>query len=138
MAILTNPQVGPKTVAGKLHCLCTHLSAFGGDFFVAPNPIDFDKVFAEFGRLGETGNFVVLATVCGLFGLYFIGLVFARKADKRDETKVNTLISFKNECLLGVQKYLESNQESKFRPSVFLFIFNLGVTITMTITITVK
>ncbi|XP_031571396.1 uncharacterized protein LOC116305596 isoform X3 [Actinia tenebrosa] len=81
-------KVGPKSNARKLHCLCTHLSAFGGDFFVAPNPIDFDKVFAEFGRLGETGNFVVLATVCGLFGLYFIGLVFARKADKRDDTKV--------------------------------------------------
>jgi len=68
--------------------LCTHLSAFGGDFFVAPNPIDFDKVFAEFGRLGESGNFVVLATVCSIFGAYVLGLVFAQKADKIDEMKV--------------------------------------------------
>ena len=81
--------MGPKTVASNLHCLCTHLSAFGGDFFVAPNPIDFDKVWAEFGNLAESGNFVVLVTVCSIFGLYFVGLVFARKADKKDEKKVS-------------------------------------------------
>ncbi|XP_068682590.1 polycystin-1-like protein 2 [Montipora foliosa] len=81
-------KVGPKTDPGSLHCLCTHLSAFGGDFFVAPNPIDFDKVWAEFGNLAESGNFVVLATVCSIFGLYAIALVFARKADKKDEMKV--------------------------------------------------
>jgi len=85
------PQVGLKTVPGNLHCLCTHLSAFGGDFFVAPNPIDFDKVWAEFGNLAESGNFVVLATVCSIFGLYIVGLVFARKADKKDERKVGLL-----------------------------------------------
>ena len=62
---------------------------------VAPNPIDFDKVWAEFGNLAESGNFVVLATVCSIFGLYFIGLVFARKADKRDEMKVGMFSSFK-------------------------------------------
>ena len=77
-------------MVGNLHCLCTHLSAFGGDFFVAPNPIDFDKVWAEFGNLAESGNFVVLATVCSIFGLYFIALVFARKADKKDEMKVGS------------------------------------------------
>ena len=55
---------------------------------MAPNPIDFDKVWAEFGRLGETGNFVVLATVCSILGLYCVALVFARRADKRDEAKV--------------------------------------------------
>ena len=92
---LASQQVGPKTGAGNLHCLCTHLSAFGGDLFVAPNPIDFDKVWAEFGNLAESGNFVVLATVCSIFGLYFIGLVFARKADKKDETKVGIFSSFK-------------------------------------------
>ncbi|KAL9952071.1 hypothetical protein ACROYT_G039275 [Oculina patagonica] len=81
-------KIGWKTARGKLHCLCTHLSAFGGSIFVAPNPIDFDKVFTEFTRLGETGNYVVLSTVCLIFGIYFIGLVFARRADKKDLTKV--------------------------------------------------
>lgn len=73
----------------KVNCLCTHLTSFGGDFFVAPNPIDFDKVWAEFGRLGETGNYVVLATICSMLGLYVVGLVFARRADKKDLSKVN-------------------------------------------------
>jgi hypothetical protein len=57
-------------------------------------------VFAAFGNLGETGNFVVLATVCGLIGLYFIGLVFARKADKKDETKVHNVYNHCSKCYL--------------------------------------
>ena len=55
---------------------------------MAPNPIDFDKVWEEFGRLGATGNYTVLATVCSMLWFYFVGLVFARRADKRDELKV--------------------------------------------------
>ena len=72
-----------------IQCLCTHLSAFGGDFIVAPNPIDFDKVFAAFGNLAESGNFVVLAVVCSIWGLYFLMLIIARRADKKDELKVS-------------------------------------------------
>lgn len=74
---------------GKLHCLCTHLSAFGGNIFVAPNPIDFETVWTEFGRIRETGNFVVLTTVCFIFGMYLLGLVAARRADKKDLRKVS-------------------------------------------------
>ena len=89
MLFLFFEKVGNKATPGKLHCLCTHLSAFGGDLLVAPNPIDFDKVMAGFGSLGATGNFVVLAFVCVVFGLYAVGLVIARKADKRDDFEVN-------------------------------------------------
>lgn len=42
----------------------------------------------EFGRLGETGNYVVLSTVCILWALYIVGLVLVRKADKKDRSKV--------------------------------------------------
>lgn len=55
---------------------------------MAPNPIDFEKVWAEFSRLGETGNYVVLATVCSMLGFYLVGLMFARRSDKEDELKV--------------------------------------------------
>ena len=82
--------MGSKSTVSKIHCLCDHLSAFGGDFFVAPNPIDFDKVLAEFSRLGETGNFVVLSFVCLVFGIYALGLVFARRADKKDDYVVSS------------------------------------------------
>lgn len=85
-------QVGWKAVEGKLHCLCTHLSAFGGNIFVAPNPIDFEKVWTEFERIGDTGNFLVLSTVCVIFGIYIVGLVFARRADIRDLQKVSIIL----------------------------------------------
>lgn len=55
---------------------------------MAPNPIDFDKVFAAFGNLAETGNFVVLSTVCVILGSYVIALVIARREDKKDELRV--------------------------------------------------
>ena len=90
-----NQQLGSKTTNEQLHCLCNHLSAFGGSIFVAPNPIDFDTVFIKFTKLGETKNVVVLATVCVITGIYFIGLVFARRADKNDDFKVSVnILSF--------------------------------------------
>ena len=55
---------------------------------MAPNPINFDKVFIEFTKLGETENFVVLFTVCFIFGLYFFALMIANRADKKDKLKV--------------------------------------------------
>ena len=39
---------------------------------MAPNPIDFDKVFAGFSNLADSGNVAVLAAVGGLFLLYFL------------------------------------------------------------------
>ena len=81
-------QVGPNSDNGTLQCLCSHLSAFGGDFLVAPNPIDFDKVWDAFSNIMETKNFLVLKTVCVILGLYIIAAVFARRADRNDSQKV--------------------------------------------------
>ena len=72
-----------------IQCFCTHLSAFGGDFFVASNPIDFDTVFLEFSRISDTGNTVVLSTVSAIWLLYFLFIILARKADNNDRNKVN-------------------------------------------------
>lgn len=41
-------------------------------------------------KLDETGNFIVLTTVCIVYGAYFLGLIWARGADKQDEMKVRT------------------------------------------------
>ena len=65
---------------------------------MAPNPIDFDKVWSEFGKLDETGNFVVLATVCSILALYLVALVFARRVDKRDCQKVCKSMHSMTEC----------------------------------------
>ena len=68
------------------------MTSFGGNFIQAPNPIDFDKVFTEFTRLGETGNVSVLVTIACAFLLYFVILIFARRADKKDENKVQRVL----------------------------------------------
>jgi len=49
-------------------------------------------VFVEFTRLGETGNYVVLATICSMFGVYLLVIIWARKADMLDERKVNFIV----------------------------------------------
>lgn len=54
---------------------------------MAANPIDFDKVWVQFGEQGETGNFVMAVVLC-IYGVYFVSLVLARRADKKDQEKV--------------------------------------------------
>lgn len=87
--LLLNLQVAETSGEDSLHCSCNHLSAFGGQFFVAPNPIDFDKVVMEFSRLHETGNVGVIAVIGCVFGVYLLLLTWARKYDKLDHLKVN-------------------------------------------------
>ncbi|EDO38168.1 predicted protein, partial [Nematostella vectensis] len=79
-------RVGPKSRPGSLHCKCDHLTSFGGDFFVSPNPIDFDIVFKRFQDF-DAKNFVVFFVVFSILGLYLIALVFAMRADRKDTAK---------------------------------------------------
>ncbi|XP_022808988.1 polycystic kidney disease protein 1-like 2 [Stylophora pistillata] len=88
-------KVGDETNNQLLHCRCNHLTGFGGGFVVAPNPIDFDKVLTEFTRLEETENYVVLATVCSIFGVYVLVMIWARKADLKDERKLGPTVHVK-------------------------------------------
>lgn len=55
---------------------------------MAPNPIDFDYVLRQFPDIFESGNVLVLAMVMSIFGLWIIGIVIARRADRKDEYKV--------------------------------------------------
>ena len=70
-------------------CLCTHLTSFGSDLLVAPNPIDFDAVFSNFGSLAE--NVAVLVLISTILGMYILGVLWARRADKRDLMMVGAL-----------------------------------------------
>ena len=64
---------------------------------MAPNPIDFNKVFNA--NLAE--NPVALAAVLGIFGVYLILAVYARREDKKDIGKVlrRLLKGCLNSCL---------------------------------------
>lgn len=61
---------------------------------MAPNPIDFDKVFTELGRLPDSGNVAVIIAVSCVFGIYLLLLLWARKADKLDLLKVSVSFFF--------------------------------------------
>lgn len=89
-SLLCELQVDETTTPDSIHCSCNHLSAFGGHLLVAPNPIEFDKVFNEFTRLSETGNVAVIVAVSFVFGLYLLLLLCARKYDKLDYLKVSS------------------------------------------------
>ncbi|CAH1263318.1 PKD1L3 [Branchiostoma lanceolatum] len=82
--------VGPNTTAAHTQCLTTHLTSFGADFIVPPNTIDFSTVFAKFANLSD--NAAVFSTVIVMFGVYFIIVFFAMKADKRDVVKVHIIL----------------------------------------------
>jgi hypothetical protein len=63
-----------------VQCLCTHLTSFAGDFFVMPNAIDWSKISLD----NLFSNPTVFAVVMAIFGLYVIGMIWARKKDKQD------------------------------------------------------
>lgn len=70
-----------------MECLCNHLTSFGGEILVAPNSVDFDAVKKTLENL-DPKDMLVLATVCFVFLVYFLVLLVARRADKRDAAKV--------------------------------------------------
>ena len=68
-------------------CLCDHLTSFGAGLFVPPNTISFDTVFDDLGGKLLDNN-AVFITICVIFLLYFLVLVWARRKDKQDRIKV--------------------------------------------------
>ena len=79
-------QVASGTTKDAVSCLCTHLTSFGSGLLVAPNPIDFDSVFANFGSPAD--NAAVLVLIFTILGLYILGILWARRADKHDKQMV--------------------------------------------------
>ncbi|KAI8506650.1 hypothetical protein Bbelb_160770 [Branchiostoma belcheri] len=75
-------EVGPLSNMTHLHCRCDHLTKFAG--FVPPNPID----FTPSGNILE--NPIGLILVLTVFGLFLLGYLMARKADRLDLTKGTT------------------------------------------------
>ena len=80
-------QVARESNETRVNCLTNHLTSFAGEFYIAPNVIDFESVSNEMTPL-PAENLFVLGTVCLIFTFYMVGLVFSRKADNRDKMKV--------------------------------------------------
>ena len=62
-----------------------------------------DVVFKELGRLDETGNFGVLLTIIFVYVLYFLAIVLAKRADRKDQDKVK-INEPENRCLYSGKK----------------------------------
>ncbi|XP_035672135.1 polycystic kidney disease protein 1-like 2 isoform X2 [Branchiostoma floridae] len=73
---------GPLSNSTHMHCRCDHLTKFTG--VVAPNPINFAEVFTKDILQNPIGLILVLV----VFLLYLLAVLWARKADRRDLTKV--------------------------------------------------
>ncbi|KAI8514731.1 hypothetical protein Bbelb_073220 [Branchiostoma belcheri] len=116
--------VGPDTTARYTQCLTTHLTAFGSDFIVPPNSIDFSTVFAKFANLSD--NAAVFSTVIVMFGIYFIIVYFLFKADKLDRLKWGVLPiadnkeSDENFYLLTVYTGLKSGSGTSSKAGIIL------------------
>ena len=50
--------------------------------------MDIDQVMLGFSSIGKTGNVGVLIAVGVFFMLYILGVVLARRADRRDKQQV--------------------------------------------------
>lgn len=66
-------------------CACTHLTSFSAGFFVPPNSIDFDYVFANLDFLSNPTLYV---TEIVIIVAYVIAAILARRADREDVKKV--------------------------------------------------
>lgn len=66
---------------------------------MAPNPIDFTKVFSA----DLSKNFVVPLVVCLLFGFYLLLVVIARRFDKRDLDMVSGLDRIHQQTVCGLK-----------------------------------
>ena len=79
-------QVHQKTTRYLTHCQCSHLTWFGADLFIPPNKLDIESSFKKLPEIYK--HPALLATFCVIIGLYLVGLVWARRKDRRDITKV--------------------------------------------------
>ncbi|XP_071948700.1 polycystin-1-like protein 2 [Antedon mediterranea] len=90
-------QVGVLTTENVLHCQCSHLTFFGGSFFVLPNTIH----FVEDAKLfkGFLDNPVVISAVIVVFCLQVLCSIWARRKDKTDQLQAHLIVLHDNDPL---------------------------------------
>lgn len=84
---MLSSKVGVQTTPLVTQCLCNHLTFFGSSFFVTPNLVDASRTAELFATFAE--NPVVVCFVGALFVAYLLVLVWARRKDLQDATKVH-------------------------------------------------
>ena len=69
---------------------------------MAPNPLDFSKVFAGFKEAFQTGNVVVLFTILTLLVVYALLAVWAWRRDRLDYMQVGTPLLINHTIVPGI------------------------------------
>ncbi|XP_068452137.1 polycystin-1-like protein 2 [Clinocottus analis] len=90
-------RVGPLTTTLVTHCLCNHLTFFGSSFFVMPNLVDVSRTAELFSTF--TNNPVVVCFVGSIFAAYLLVVIWARRKDIQDSTKVKITVLEDNDPL---------------------------------------
>lgn len=62
---------------------------FGADLFIPPNELDINASLKELTQIHK--HPALLATYCVIIGLYILALVWARRKDRKDITKVSLI-----------------------------------------------
>ncbi|XP_035689580.1 polycystic kidney disease protein 1-like 2 [Branchiostoma floridae] len=74
-------RVGPMSNITHIHCQCDHLTKFAG--FVPPNPLNIQEALS----VNILENPIGLILVLTVFASYLLGIIWARKADRKDLAK---------------------------------------------------
>ncbi|XP_066275447.1 polycystin-1-like protein 2 [Branchiostoma lanceolatum] len=85
-------EIGPLTTETVTHCLCNHLTAFGSDFqfFVAPNSLNILAALEGFTDISSNPGVVV--TIAVVVGIYLLFVIWARREDRKDATKIGATV----------------------------------------------
>lgn len=81
------------TTVDEQHCCSNHLSDFVAGFFVPPNSIDFDYVFAN---LDIAKNPTIYATLIAIIVIYLVFAIWAWRKDRKDIEKVSERVMIEN------------------------------------------
>ncbi|KAM4597252.1 polycystin-1-like protein 2 [Fundulus diaphanus] len=90
-------RVGPLTTPLVTQCLCNHLTFFGSSFFVMPNLVDVSRTAELFATFAN--NPVVVCFVGSIFAAYLLVVIWARRKDIQDSTKVKITVLEDNDPL---------------------------------------
>ncbi|XP_046352109.2 polycystic kidney disease protein 1-like 2 [Haliotis rufescens] len=117
-------EISPYSNPKETFCTCAHAPgrAFATTFYVPPNTIDFSLVFTKF----DASNAAVYGLIIGIISVYILGLIWARRQDRKDVERwrvgylVDNLTSDKYFYLLQVHTGLRKNSGTESRISFVL------------------
>ncbi|XP_070574002.1 polycystin-1-like protein 2 [Ptychodera flava] len=83
-------RVGRLTTPSYTHCLCDHLTVFGGSMSVFENPVSIFEIQPSFTTILD--NPVLLSAIVGLFAIYLMLAIWAVRQDRIDRARAKICV----------------------------------------------